>query len=338
MPRRISPSASSSSRRSFWTARHSCMAARSERMARLRRRLISMTFMRRARPTISESGLAPSVPGLAPTTCDIGMKALTPSTLASRPPLLKPVISASKISPLSKRSWSTRQPCSPRARSMESSTWPSSVSGWSTKTSSFSPISILPSGSEPIECISWVGMMPSDLEPMSTRSMSTPSRSMLMTRPSTTSPRRSWRGSGASPEASSSSISTISGSEPAGIAAVGSAGAGSGGAAGGDSGGGAVAAGVAAAGAALAGGSDCSDVGGVVKLLWASRCGLRSRRPAERSRQRARSYHAALARPLRGIAQWRCAPQLRAGLSAAGGRALRRRRAGVGSSRALAEQ
>ena len=125
LPRRTSPSVSSPSRRSFCSARHSCMAARSERMARLRRRLISITFMRSRRPTWSESGLAPSLPGLAPTTCDMGMKVLTPSTLASRPPLLKPVISASKISPLSKRSCRIRQPCSPRARSIESWTWPS---------------------------------------------------------------------------------------------------------------------------------------------------------------------------------------------------------------------
>ena len=132
LPTRISPSVSSWSRRSFCSARHSWSAARSERMTRLRRRLISITLSRSVRPTWEESGLAPSEPGFAPTTCDMGMKALTPSTFASSPPLLKPVTSASKMSPSSNRVCSTRQPCSPRARSMESATCPSAVSAWIT--------------------------------------------------------------------------------------------------------------------------------------------------------------------------------------------------------------
>src|SRR5581483_2283234 len=51
-----------------------------------------------------------------------------------------------------------------------------------------SPTLTLLSGSAPSECISCVGMMPSDFDP---RSTSTPSRCTAMTAPSTTSPRRS---------------------------------------------------------------------------------------------------------------------------------------------------
>ena len=220
-PSRISPSCSSSSRRSFCSARHSCTAARSERITRLRRRLISITLKRSERPSYSASwAIACSRSPVMPTIWLSGTKALTPSTLTSSPPLLLPVTRPSKTSPSSCRRCNSCQPCSPRARSTDSSSAPPSASESVTKTCTMSPVLSSSRSGSSSERISSGCTTPSDFAPTSTINVKP---LQCTTTPSITSPRCGLSGSRPC-SASSASIESGSGPSSGGGIAAGSAG------------------------------------------------------------------------------------------------------------------
>ena len=258
-PSRISPSWSSWMIRSFCSRRHSVMAARSERMARFLRRFSSMTLRRTSLPTRVARALAAS--GLSRRMLSIwerGMKALTPSTLASTPPRLWPTISAEKISPDSRRPARISQPSSPRARSRETMPWPSELIGWRTMTRTVSPAFRRLWPSTPMESISLWGMTASVLVPTSTM---TPSGEAPMTTPSMISPRRRLLGWAASVSRRAAMSISALGSGCAAGAGAGVGGAASG-AGGGDSG----------AGSGVAGGSATPAGAGGAPVVASGAC------------------------------------------------------------------